>query len=337
VGVSGAPDAARWGRPEPRRSLPVDALERMVNAAIPDSHVLEAQPLAGGYRNSNFALRLDSTPERFVLRLYEHDPSLCQKEIDIMRLVGGSVPVPEIVHAETRGQDLLPPFSIVRYVEGVTFRELRCSGDTKAIGQAADSIGEALAAIGRITFPKSGWLGPGPTITAPLLEGADPIPRFVDLCLESKNLQTRTPEELRDGAHKLVWEWGSRLTKLDEEAHLVHGDFSKRNLIVRCIGGRWSLAAVVDWEFAISSTPLVDFGNFLRYERATRPLAEPTFSNGYLHAGGTLPADWRRVARIVDLTALCESLTHDDLPDTVVSEIVELVRATVEDYDPQFI
>jgi aminoglycoside phosphotransferase (APT) family kinase protein len=309
----------------------------MVADAFHGLRVLDAQPLTGGYRNSNFALKLDSTPGRFVLRIYEHDPSLCQKELDLIRLVGGSVPVPEIIHAEPRGLEELPPFSLMRYVEGVTFRELNRGGDTEAIAQAAHSIGEALAAIGRITFPESGWLDPGPAVAAPLLEGADPIPRFVDLCLASANLQAGMPEELRSRTHELAWAWAPRLAILDAETHLVHGDFGKRNLLVRCISGHWSLAAVLDWEFAISSTPLVDFGNFLRYERASRPLAEPAFSTGYLHAGGTLPADWRRSMRIVDLTALCEILTHDDLQDTVVSEIVELVRATVGDRGPQFI
>jgi hypothetical protein len=59
-----------------------------------------------------------------------------------------------------------------------------------------------------------------------------------------------------------------------------------------------------------------------------------------LQAGGKLPgfpkADWRRLARVVDLVALCESLTHEQLPGTVVEELVELVRATVEDCEPQF-
>jgi hypothetical protein len=80
---------------------------------------------------------------------------------------------------------------------------------------------------------------------------------------------------------------------------------------------------------------LADLGHFLRYERVSRPLVEPNFSNGYLHAGGTLAQDWRQLARLVDLTALCESLTHEDLPNTVVAELVELVRSTVENRDPQ--
>jgi hypothetical protein len=74
---------------------------------------------------------------------------------------------------------------------------------------------------------------------------------------------------------------------------------------------------------------LNDLGNFLRYDDAARPLLEPHFSAGYLDAGGTLPPDWRRLTRLLDLTAMCEKLTHRELPAAVISELLDLVRATV--------
>jgi len=144
------------------------------------------------------------------------------------------------------------------------------------------------------------------------------------------------PAELRNRVSALLWSRAPQLAELDAQACLVHGDFGKHNLVVRCDGGRWTVAAVLDWEFAISGSPLADLGHFLRYERVAQPCAEPHFSAGYLHAGGTLRQDWRHLARLVDLTALCESLTHDDLPDDVIAELVELVRATVENRDHVF-
>lgn len=297
--------------------------------------MLSSEPLGDGYRNANFKLFLDPAHEPVVLRIYEHDASLCQKEVDLMRLVSDSVPVPEVIHAEPLGWEELPPFTLTRWVEGVSFRDLKRIGDAEAIAQAAQAAGETLAAIGTFRFPKPGWLAPGPVATVPLLEGADPMPRFVDLCLASDNLQRRAPAELRDRTHALMWSRAPQLAGLDGEACLVHGDFNKRNLLMRRAGGRWSVAAVLDWEFAVSGSPLADLGSFLRYERAARPLAEPHFSAGYARAGGRLPDDWRRLARLVDLVALCESLSHNELPDTVILELVELVRATIEDRDPQ--
>jgi aminoglycoside phosphotransferase (APT) family kinase protein len=296
--------------------------------------VVEIQPLTEGLRNANFKLRLDSTPESIVLRIYEHDASLCQKEVDLLRLVGGSVPVPEVLYAEPRGYPDLPPFILTSYVAGISFRDLKRSGDTDAIAEAAYSAGETLAAISRVAFPRAGWLAPGPVVAAPLLEGNDPTPRFVDQCLKSATLQRRMPADLSDRASALMWAWAPQLASLDGQAHLVHGDFNRRNLLVRRVAGRWSVAAVLDWEFAVSGSPLGDLDNFLRYERASRPLAEPHFSTGYLNAGGTLARDWRRLGRLLGLTALCKSLTHDQLPVTVVVELVELVRATVDNGEP---
>jgi aminoglycoside phosphotransferase (APT) family kinase protein len=328
--LPGTPEAARSIRDEPRRTLPADLLARMVQTGFPQGRVLELQPLADGLRNSNFKLRIDSLSDPVVLRIYEHDPTLCQKEVDLLRFLRGSVPVPEVIHAEPRGAEDLPPFALLRYVEGIPFRELSRGGDTDAIAQSAQSTGETLAAIHRTVFPKPGWLAAGPAVTVPLIGGPNAMARFVDLCLESGNLQRRLPAELRDGVHRLVWSALPELALCEAQTNLVHGDFSRRNVLVREVNGRWAVAAVLDWEFAVSGAPAGDLANFLRYERTARPLAEPFFSNGYLRAGGALPDDWRRLARLVDLVALCEMLTRDSLPNTVTAELAELIQATVE-------
>ena len=329
------PHEARWKRWEPRRTLAPETLDRMVHTAFPRCRVTAIEPLGDGLRNANFKLLLDGQTAPVVLRIYEHDASLCRKECDLLWLAGGSVPVPEVIHAEPCGLENLPPFTLARYVEGISLRDLRRSGDTGAMAEAAYSAGETLAAIGRATFDRPGWLGPGPAVTAPLLDGKDPTPRFVDLCLASIDLGRRMPADLRSCTSGLVWRWAPQLARLDEEARLVHGDFNGRNLLVRCLAGRWRVVAVLDWEFAVSGSPLGDLGNFLRYERALRPIAEPHFSAGYSHAGGALPRDWRRLARVLDVAAICESLTHGQLPDGAAAELIELIRAIVENCDPE--
>ncbi len=323
--LPGAPQQSRWIRSEPRRSLPSSLLARLVQSAFPQSRVFDLEPLTDGFRNSNFKLHLDSHPEPVVLRIYEHDPTLCQKEVDLLACLCGSVPVPEVIYAEPSGAEDFPPFAFLRYVEGITFRELKRAGDREAIAQAAHSAGETLAAIHRTVFEKPGWLGPGPCVTVPLLEGPHAMARFVDLCLASGHLQRRLPASVCDGVHALMWSALPELALSEAQTSLVHGDFGRRNVLVRESKGRWAVAAVLDWEFAVSSTPLTDLANFLRSERAARPLVEPYFSTGYQQASGSLPPDWRRLARIVDLVALCSSLTKDSLPADVEVELAEFV------------
>ena len=334
--IQGAPYESRWVRSAPRAAPPSHLLQRIVQRALPGCRVVDAQPLTGGLRNANFKLELDQPPGSTVLRIYEHDASLCRKELDLIALIGGVVPVPHVLHAEVDGWADVPPFALLRYIDGFTFHDFKRSEDAETVAQASGSVGQTLALIGQTIFPKSGWVGPGPEVTAPLLVGPDPSPRFVDLCLASSSLQQRMPPDLRDRTRKFVWSFAPQLAAVDNGVSLVHGDFGKRNLLMRKLKGTWTVAAVLDWEFAVSGSPLIDIGHFLRYEYTSRPLAEPHFSEGFLRPGGTLPEGWRRLARVVDSIALCESLTHDTLPDAVVPELLELIRSTVEDRDPRF-
>jgi aminoglycoside phosphotransferase (APT) family kinase protein len=329
--IPGAHSEARWVKPEPRRTLAAQQVDLILRTALPGVRVLDVQPLVDGLRNANFKLRLESPRSPVILRLYEHDASLCQKEADIIRAVRSSIPVPQIIHAEPSGLEDIPPFAVFRFVEAISFRELKRCGDRKAIAQAAQAAGETLANISRIEFPGAGWLGPGPEVKARPAHEPDAIPTLVDACLASVHAQRRMDAHLRELTHAVVWKWAPRLRPLGAETRLVRGDFGKRNLLVHSVAGTWSAASVLDWEFALSGSPLADLGQFLRYEWAAETRVEFHFSDGYRGAGGSLSSGWRELARLVDLANLCESLTHEYLPDAFAPEIVDLVRATVED------
>lgn len=303
----------------------------MIAKALPGRAVAEIRPLTGGLRNSNHHVRIDGMTESFVLRIYEHDRDLCPKEVDIHRLVRDVVPVADFIHAEPEGIAGGPPFAILRYVEGITFRELRRRGDPNATARAAASIGEVCARIGTFTFPHGGWLTKGPVPTSPLLEGDDACARFIDQCLTTAQLEPA----LHEAVHAYAWKMAPAYASVVDEACLVHCDFGSPNILVDEIDGAWRAAAILDWELAVAASPLIDVGHFLRHHRGARgagsPDVEPHFSNAFLGAGGRLPDDWRELSRALDLTALCELLSRPrGLPPDLRSEIVELVRSTVQ-------
>jgi aminoglycoside phosphotransferase (APT) family kinase protein len=307
-------------------------LPRLLARALPGRRVVRAEPLAGGLSNASWRVRLDPALD-VVLRIYARDPAACRKEVALHALVRDVVPVPEIVHAEPDGAEGVGPFAVLRWVEGITFRELKRAGDRAAIAEAAASAGAALAALGRVSFARGGWLEGGPdglTIGAPLLDGADAAPRFVDQCLASPHLARRVPNDLRERVHRLVWAWAPRLLSLERERRLVHGDFRKQNVLVAPGAGGWRVAAVIDWEFAVAGAPLADVANFLRYERDGTALAEPHFSRAFVAHGGALPDDWAALSRVLDLVALGEMLSRERMPGDVAAEIVGLVRGTVD-------
>ena len=108
-------------------------MQDIVGTAFPRCRLVDVQPFADGFRNANFKLRLDSIPGFVVLRIYEHDPSLCAKEVDLLNLIKYSVPVLAIIHAELEGLNEIPPFVFMHYVEGISLRELKRKGDSGSI------------------------------------------------------------------------------------------------------------------------------------------------------------------------------------------------------------
>jgi fructokinase len=144
-------------------------------------------------------------------------------------------------------------------------------------------------------------------------------------------MELRDRSRLRD----FIWRWSGALAPVAGESSLVHSDFGSPNLLLRQVERRWTVAGVLDWEFAFSGPPLCDVGHMMRYERRAAPRIEPHFSDAFRDHGGALPANWRELSRVLDLTALCEFLTRLQLPQEIVPEILELTLATIEDRDAE--
>ena len=312
-------------------------IERVLQSIFPERRVLQIAPLSGGLRNTNLKVTFGSGEAPVVFRVYRGDAEVCRKEAAVLRLVRASVPVPDVVHSEPLGLDGSPPFVILEFIDGLSFQEFKRSHELSAIHQAATSIGQTLATIGRYQFDKPGRLmgtAEGIAVGAPYVAGPDPIPTILDTFLDSPTLHQRVNGFVLKQLHDFTWSWAPFLPDLSSERHLVHSDFGNRNTLLHEVGGQWTVAAVLDWEFAFSGSQLLDVGNFLRYENDAAPLREPYFSRAYVENGGVLPDNWRNVSRVIDLTALVECLTHEYLPDDVASEILGLIDRTLHECRP---
>jgi len=336
-------EKANWQRGQSPHPLTVEQATQLVGAcslgrespSLARKTVARLELLSGGLMNTNYRVHFNACERSVVLRFYVREPNACAREVALLRLVRRDVPVAEVLHAEPNGLQGFPPFAILEYVDGILFRTLRRTKDQPAIAQAAVAIGKTLTTLSSYKFPRQGFLEANLEVGPWLIDGPDTIPRLVDICLASEIFRSRVDARWTERVHRFAWEWSEHLSLLDSETSLVHADFNAANIMVKHVNDSWRVAAVLDWEFAFSGSVLWDIGNFLRYERKARPLVEPFFSQGCIDAGMTLPDDWRRIARVADLCSLCEILTRESLPADVVVEVVELVRATVEDRDPQ--
>ena len=322
-------EKAAWPRESPAR-LSTQQVAEIFARALPGHPAVSFDPLPGGLSNAMYRVRVAGLSEPLVLRLYSRDAAACRKEVEIHRLVAGRVPVPEILYADCAGEAETPPHVVMRWVEGVTFRQIKQRANIGEIAECARAIGTVLAHIGAFTFERPGVLGSGLAIGEPL---CDSIPAFVETCLATAEFNRRMPCGDRARLHEFIWRWAPELSSLNGDHSLVHSDFGAPNLLLRETGGRRQVVAVLDWEFAFSGSPLCDVGHMMRYERLRRPRIEPHFSTAFRDHGGILPPNWSELSRVLDLTALCEFLTRPTLPEQVVPEIRELILATIENRD----
>ena len=316
-----------------------EQIRRLLANIFPTRSVRNLRLLSGGLINTNIRVDFEANYEPVVIRLYRNGAEACRKELALHDLLSQTIRVPRVLHAEPDGIEDSPAFSINEYVNALTFQELKRTKDLKAIQHASHSVGATLAAIGGFKFEKPGRLEVEPNATClavgpKFTEGPDQVVRLMDTFLASANCERRAGPKLTQKLHDYAWSWSSQIPDLEQVPCLVHNDFGNRNILVRQENGKWVVAAVLDWEFAFSGSPLLDVGHFLRYERRGAPLREPHFSQGFVEHGGQLPDNWREIVRVIDLSGLIECLTHDELPVEVEIELLELVNATLDRRDP---
>ena len=308
-------------------------VETMLSAWLNGRRVRDVRLLAGGLMNRNCQVHIDGAARAVVLRLYDRDSAACAREVAVLERLRGDMPVPEVLYADTTAGDGRPPFVVLEFVEGLSLRELKQTGDRTAIAEAAYDAGRLLARLQGHRFTRVGMLGPALTVESSSTVNPITMTGLIELFGTSPSFSRRVDVILHDRILRLAHEWDEWTAVANLGPTLVHGDFNSRNILVRRRAATWSVVAILDWEFAFSGSVYSDIGNFLRYERAAQPRFEPSFSRGCRDGGVNLREHWLIAARVADLAALCDFLARASTPDEVATEVLGLVHATLDEHD----
>ena len=299
-----------WERAREFIELPTSAIEQRVRAAFADARLKAARQLGAGLRNTNYRLEIEGGPSPLVLRLYVADAEACARETAVLRAMGargGGVPVPRVLHADPAAD---PPFALLEWLEGVPLDEVLRGADADTALRIAAVCGTALAAIHETRFPAPGFLGPEMRVVRPMAAWGPTV-----LSTLEGSVEERLGAELSARVRRTVVSNARAVETVWSEAVLVHADFKPWNLLVQpeaagsSAPARWRLSGVLDWEFTCAGCKLIDFATFLRDEARLAPGYDDAFVDAYRSAGGILPADWRRLTRLVDLLNLMQMLT----------------------------
>lgn len=320
----------RWERQAAYLELDNQALTKLVQPVFAGQHVLNASLMAGGFSNTLYKAQLSGRTEPIVVRLYTRDAASCEKDIALFDLLHERIPMPELLHADTAGTIGGVPYALTSYVAGTTLAHVLTQGTQEDIAGSMFATGQVLAQIGTFHFANGGFFGAGLAVTHGMTTDGDMFCGFLGDCLFTRGAGERLGPRLTEQLWAFVSTYAPLLDELAAEAVLVHADFNDPNIMVAQQAGEWKVTAVLDWEFAFAGTPLFDVGNMLRNEHRLPPVLAKAFIEGFGAAGGSLPQNWKRQAKLLDLLSLVDFLTRSTGGEPMVRDVTELIVATME-------
>lgn len=283
----------------PLRDVRKDELEDLCGGPV-----MAIQRIDGGLSNTiHRCVMVDG--DILAVKHYSGGREWFEAELVTLTLLYGSLPVPEVVSVDEARQAI-----VYRWIDGITLNECRRSATPEAFATLAEPIGRTLAKIAATDSSE-------PYELSPILDEAR---RALAVGRARRRLGgplSDTLSRLLD-AHEPALAWG--------KVCLVHGDLGGRNLLVRRVEKDvYKIAGIIDWEACTTGGPLFDLGSMFRYSDRYPDAWIDRFADGYRAAGGTLPDDWLRMARLIDATWVVDTLDDEQELEDVFAECRALV------------
>jgi aminoglycoside phosphotransferase (APT) family kinase protein len=318
---------ACWPRLHPEITLELSDITILLRPVFPGATVLAAERVLGGLVNTNLKVWIAGRPAPLLLRLYQCGRRQAMKEAALLRRVSGQVPVAALRFFSIDNPLADYPYAVIDWVMGERLDVLAAAGeDVIALGRA---VGQTLALIHAITYDRYGFFNPDLSLSAAIDLDRGGLLAYIHRTLVRGCGGERLGQDLVENLIRLIEYQGHRLATWGGPC-LVHGDFNGSNILLQRMENReWKVAAILDWEFALSGTPGFDFAHLLRAPLDSHPLLAASVAHSYRSAGHALPVDWREIARLVDLFAWVDLASRPGSDATVIRDARKAIQTTI--------
>ncbi|HEX8968252.1 MAG TPA: phosphotransferase [Chloroflexota bacterium] len=326
----------RWGPGTEVLGLTPVELTTLVQPAFPGQSVVASDPTSGGLANTNIRLELSAYPRPVLLRLYTHDlneeaapmPEVAAKEAALHRLLAPRLPVPQVIFAAADNPITGHAYMLRDWSEGQRLDVVAHELTPTALMELARDIGAVLAGIHRVTFTKGGFLD-GQLNVVPFPPGiGGPLPELLETLLGERGKERLGPD-LTQALMALAQREPNLGASWPGPPCLTHADFGGSNILTHIDERGACIAAVIDWEFAFSGSPMMDLGNLLRPPLGELPGFEDSVAGGYRGAGGILPEDWRRLTLYNGLADWASFLGRPRVNDALIEDARRMISRTL--------
>jgi fructokinase len=314
----------KFDRRESPTVFGVPEIRELVSSRIRSCEIDSVSLLAGGFMNSNYRLVLrDNTS--LVLRISARSADL-KKELAVLKHVHGVVPAPTVM-----AQDFSEPcpFALIEFIDGTLFSDSLGSLAAEDLTEVAAEAGTTLQAIHSFDLGKAGFFDESFAFDPAFENFGGTLYEYICSNLAVGRVRERLGEALAERALECVRAKRDVYWSIPNSTRLIHCDYNLKNILIRQVGSAWKMAGILDWEFAIGGSTLVDIGNFLRFEDELPPGFSEAFIRGYASGSIGLQKNWREVARLLDLAAMVNFLESErDAPKTFGTAISVIEKTT---------
>lgn len=323
-----------WSRSTPELFFSLEEIETLFKPVFSNAKVTGASLASGGLRNTNVCVRLNGHSEPILLRLHQHEPGLAEKEMQINKLICDQVAVPRLYYFGENNSITHHPYTVMQWIDGSRLDSIVGQLDLRQLKILAYSLGETLASIHSFKFHSSGFFTNNLEILEDIDFGGDGLLSYANNCLVEDIGHQRLGAELTSRLIRFIEKEGKLLDEWTGAPCLMHADFGGSNILVKANADDWEVAAVLDWEFALSATPFADFGNLLRKPLGLLPGFEDSVFLGYTESGGILPDRWRRMSRLIDLGAWMDFARRPGAGQRLIADAKRTIVETIDTWNP---
>ena len=292
-----------------------------------DRPVVAGRRLAGGFSHETCLLTLPDG--QVVARLGGPDPAI---ESAVMTVARRHVPVPEVLLVLPATSDVRSVM-LVEFVAGSPLSDVLSDGSDLSGAEFAElgaEVGGMAAMIGSVALNRPGFFTDEQLTVGPQRPWSEQLAEFAATSMAT------VPAARLDAATRRAWQdlctaHAPALTRVDDQARLVHADMNPKNVLVTRLGKGWAITALLDWEFTFSGSPYGDAANMVRFGADYPPAYVEGFLNGFAErqpADLPLPEDWLYLGRVLDMFALTDLVTRP-LGHRIADEAAELIKLWV--------
>ena len=315
----------KFGRRAPAVSLNIDEIRELVDPSLEGSRIKSISLLGGGFVNSNYRLHLaDNTS--LVLRISKLVREF-RKELRVLDLVRGQATTPEVIAKSFSKQF---PFALIEFVEGELLSMVMSSLNDQVLEAVAIEAGKALRRVHSFDLGKAGFFDDQFVFNLEFENFGRAWYDYICSTLLSDRVRQRLGITVAEQVLDFVRDRRATYESIANTTRLIHCDYNPKNIIISPIDSHWKVAAILDWEFAASGSPLVDLGNFLRFDDELPAGFDQGFIQGYASDPGTFEDNWREITQLLDLAAMTNFLDSESENPKTFRTAVSVIEKTIK-------